>query len=275
MYANLILGINITLGLIKMEKSNTSCSHCGTQLNSNDTYCRKCGLKRADASSTAVIGERSDRSATVALFLCMFLGFLGIHRFYVGKIITGILMILTLGGFGFWTLRDLIYIASGHFEDDNGYELEFKKTKTSPAKLVTIIFSLIIIPMVAYFVFIFSIVIYATHAPVEVVENQLMALKSGDIEKAYSYGSSGFKKVTSLEDFKKFVDMVTPLKNNDGIDFSQRQINDGKGLLKGKIHSKTGDSIFIEYQMIKEGDSWKILSIHASKPKSEAQSKSD
>ena len=48
---------------------------------------------------------------------------LGIHRFYVGKIGTGILMILTFGGFGIWVLIDLIMIATNGFTDVNGLHL--------------------------------------------------------------------------------------------------------------------------------------------------------
>jgi TM2 domain-containing membrane protein YozV len=59
----------------------------------------------------------SPHSRLVALLLCFFLGALGVHRFYVGKIGTGILMILTLGGCGIWILIDLIMIAVGSFRD--------------------------------------------------------------------------------------------------------------------------------------------------------------
>jgi len=52
--------------------------------------------------------------------LCFFLGGLGIHRFYVGKIGTGILMLITLGGFGIWTLIDFIIIIVGKFTDKEG-----------------------------------------------------------------------------------------------------------------------------------------------------------
>ena len=64
--------------------------------------------------------EKSEKGFVATLLLCFFLGGLGIHRFYVGKIGTGILMILTLGGLGIWVLIDLIMIAVGSFKDKNG-----------------------------------------------------------------------------------------------------------------------------------------------------------
>ena len=59
----------------------------------------------------------SNKSRTTTLLLCIFLGWIGIHRFYVGKIGTGILQLLTCGGFGIWSLIDLILIATGSFTD--------------------------------------------------------------------------------------------------------------------------------------------------------------
>jgi len=59
----------------------------------------------------------SNKSRTTTLLLCIFLGGIGIHRFYVGKIGTGILQLLTCGGFGIWSLIDLILIATGSFTD--------------------------------------------------------------------------------------------------------------------------------------------------------------
>ncbi len=59
----------------------------------------------------------SPKSRLAAALLAFFLGALGVHRFYVGKIGTGILMIVTLGGLGIWVIIDLIVILIGSFKD--------------------------------------------------------------------------------------------------------------------------------------------------------------
>jgi TM2 domain-containing membrane protein YozV len=55
------------------------------------------------------------KSKTVAYLLLIFLGWLGIHRFYLGKIGTGILYLLTLGFGGIGILIDLFTL--GHQVD--------------------------------------------------------------------------------------------------------------------------------------------------------------
>ncbi len=61
--------------------------------------------------------RNSSKSRTAALLLNIFLGELGIHRFYVGKVGTGILYLLTCGLFGIGYIIDLIMIICGSFTD--------------------------------------------------------------------------------------------------------------------------------------------------------------
>ena len=67
--------------------------------------------------------EGNKKDWLVTLLLCLFLGGIGVHRFYAGKIGTGILQLITLGGCGIWTLIDLIMIITGNFTDGNGNKI--------------------------------------------------------------------------------------------------------------------------------------------------------
>lgn len=66
----------------------------------------------------------SDKSRTAAALLSFFLGGLGIHRFYVGKVGTGIIWLLTLGLCGIGALIDFIMILCGTFKDKYGKVIE-------------------------------------------------------------------------------------------------------------------------------------------------------
>jgi len=65
----------------------------------------------------------SDKKRLPALLLCFFFGGLGIHRFYVGKVGTGIVWLLTAGVLGIGALVDFIMIIVGSFKDKEGKPL--------------------------------------------------------------------------------------------------------------------------------------------------------
>lgn len=77
-----------------------------------------------DAEETPHYGYLSDRSRGAALVLCAALGVFGIHRFYAGRPLTGILQFLTAGGFFIWMLIDLIRILFGWFRDKNKRQIK-------------------------------------------------------------------------------------------------------------------------------------------------------
>lgn len=66
---------------------------------------------------------KSDKDWLTLLLISLFLGSLGIDRFYVGKIGTGILKLITFGGCGIWTLVDIILIITGKFTDKDGNQI--------------------------------------------------------------------------------------------------------------------------------------------------------
>ena len=94
------------------------CTTCGEQIAASAPACPKCG-----APNAAMAQKVSVKGMVPAALLCFFLGAFGIHRFYVGKIGTGILMILTLGGLGIWTIIDFVMIIVGSFKDKQGLPL--------------------------------------------------------------------------------------------------------------------------------------------------------
>ena len=79
-----------------------------------------------DLQKEKLLNSASSTTSTdwLTLFLLtFFVGILGVHRFYTGKIGTGFLMLITLGGFGIWFLVDLILVVTGQFTNKEGQKI--------------------------------------------------------------------------------------------------------------------------------------------------------
>lgn len=108
------------------------CKHCGAKITADAVMCVHCGrqveeLKQQsliqpqivinndniNTNTNAGINTAYDtkmKNKWIAFLLCLFLGWLGIHKFYEEKILMGVLYLFTFGLFGFGILVDLILI---------------------------------------------------------------------------------------------------------------------------------------------------------------------
>jgi TM2 domain-containing membrane protein YozV len=242
------------------------CSQCGCQLQANAKFCTQCGASTSSSTDT-----KSDKSAVTALLLCIFLGSLGLHRFYVGKIKTGILMLLTGGGLGIWTLVDLIQIACCNFTDSENKYLIFTRGRASPLKLILIVVGSIIAVLLVYIILLISLIMYFTGPMTITIREQLTALQANNMDKAYSYMANETKASVSLVHFKNYISHYPAMSNYKNISIPERQINNGKGYAKVTLETNDGKKTTFEYALTKENGVWKILAIHAPENKSDTQ----
>lgn len=150
------------------------CSKCGKQIDDEALICPACGCAtanyvkdKAEAEARAtiqVMPAQPLKKRSVALALCIFFGGLGAHRFYVGKIGTGILWLLTLGLCGIGTIIDLVCIIMDSFTDDAGRQLydprkegmtdeEYDEATKAPRMVRAIVLAVLAFLVVLWFIY--------------------------------------------------------------------------------------------------------------------------
>lgn len=77
-----------------------------------------------EPTAPAPQAQPEQKEFLVALLLSIFVGSLGIDRFYLGYVGLGIVKLLTAGGCGVWTLIDIILIAMNKLPDASGRPLK-------------------------------------------------------------------------------------------------------------------------------------------------------
>jgi TM2 domain-containing membrane protein YozV len=109
------------------------CTTCGKTMPEGTRFCVDCGTSIGNpgrAQSAAVPkADVSPKSRLVVTLLAYFVGVLGVHRFYLGKIGTGIAMIFTFGGLGIWAFVDFIIAVCGMMKDKEGKVISDWKVK--------------------------------------------------------------------------------------------------------------------------------------------------
>ena len=96
------------------------CTACGKQIHDSAATCPGCGAAQGARPVTMTPYSASDKRILPAFLLCFFLGVFGAHRFFLGKIGSGVAQLLTFGGLGLWALADLIILVTGNFKDAEG-----------------------------------------------------------------------------------------------------------------------------------------------------------
>lgn len=111
------------------------CKNCGKEIQDDAKTCESCGTPVNEQGiqsdgQTVIINNVSTgidypyKGKWTAFVLCLLLGWLGVHRFYVGKVGTGIIWFLTGGFCAIGWIVDLIMILTGSFRDKAGFPLK-------------------------------------------------------------------------------------------------------------------------------------------------------
>lgn len=101
-------------------RSTTTVGIPGTGISYSKSSSLKHKKNATHSTQTVQSAPTSERSKGTALLLCIFLGYIGIHQFYVGKAGMGLLYFFTGGLFGIGWIIDIFKIASGTFTDNYG-----------------------------------------------------------------------------------------------------------------------------------------------------------
>ena len=124
----------------------------------------------------------------------------------------------------------------------------------------------ILLGLGGFIIVVFLLAMMMTAGIADSARAQLKAINKGDYVTAYALTSKAFQQSTSLEDFKTFIPSYPVLGTNKGFSINSRETNGDQGKIIGMLEAMDGRKMNVEYQFMKEGNDWKILSINLTSP---------
>lgn len=137
----------ILLAIVMLQLVGASCSFAACPLLSRKAF--GAGMQNGDSHNAAIYNcneaapqetkplyadtatpqhKHKQKSQLIALILCIGLGIVGVHRYYLGYFWQGIIQTMTAGGCGVWALIDLIRIITGDLQPkDRPYDKTLRK----------------------------------------------------------------------------------------------------------------------------------------------------
>ncbi|MDR2199568.1 MAG: TM2 domain-containing protein [Deltaproteobacteria bacterium] len=134
----------------------THCPDCGEDLVStlrNDLDQTETPPSEDHGTLDFTIKTISPKKRNTVILLAYFLGFFGVHRFYLGKITSGIFMLLTFGGLTIWYCIDFVNAINGNYTDSKGRSVDAGYNRNMVMLLFIIPVVFLIIAAVVLFIF--------------------------------------------------------------------------------------------------------------------------
>ncbi len=146
------------------------------------------------------------------------------------------------------------------------------KKKLSGCAIAGLIGGGVIALFIVILVIVFTLAYSLSSGAVEAMNTHLALLKTGNIESAYAGTSSGFRSVTSLEQYRAFIASYPVLSAGGSTSFDERSVENGITTIGGTITDAAGGKVPLRAKLVKEESEWKVMALDLTAKPGENQS---